>query len=124
MKKQHGISAPPKQANFMRGPRGRPKKPASALNMESVDEVAWGGPDAGYAHAQMAPQHKDLSARPVGQVPTYLGQDILEQFVIFVEQESRGGIISLVRGSGVSGTVVWILIRSSGSAPLPRIRIL
>jgi hypothetical protein len=66
MKKQHGIQAPPKQATFARGPRGRPKKPPTSLNMEGGDE-AWGGPDTGYPHAQMAP-HKELSARPVGQV--------------------------------------------------------
>jgi hypothetical protein len=72
MKKQHGISAPPKQATFSRVQRGRPKKPSSlaaaaSMNMDAGVEESWGGPDPGYAHAQMAP-HKELSARPVGQV--------------------------------------------------------
>jgi hypothetical protein len=97
MKKQHGISAPPRQPipTLSSRNRGRPKKPAPAASAAgaahhgmdvgaSGEEGGWGGPHHGHDPAggyggagaghggQMGP-HKELSARPVGQVIRFGG---------------------------------------------------
>ena len=95
MKKQHGLNAPPRQtaAPFSSRNRGRPKKPSMAATATSSmaaaahhgmemggsggEEGGWGGPlpnphdPTGYGpsgHAGQIGPHKELSARPVGQV--------------------------------------------------------